>query len=82
METKILSILERVAPMKVKTMEYRGKPRWITNELEARMKERKKASKKARSTRLLGDELELRKVRNLAAKEIKVAKTEYLRKKL
>ena len=82
LETKILSILERVAPMKVKTMEYRGKPKWISRELEAQMKERKQASKKARSTGQLEDELKLRRVRNLAAKEIKGAKTEYLRKKL
>ena len=82
LETKILSILERVAPMKVKMMEYRGKPKWISRGLEARMRERKQASKKARSTRKMEDELELRRVRNLAAKEIKEAKTEYLRKKL
>ena len=82
LETKILSILERVAPMKVKMMEYRGKPKWISRGLEARMRERKQASKKARSTRKMEDKVELRRVRNLAAKEIKEAKTEYLRKKL
>ena len=82
LETKILSILERVAPMKVKTLEYRGKPRWISRELENRMKERKKASRKARRTKKLEDEHESRRIRNLAAKEIRGAKTEYLRTKL
>ena len=48
LETKICSILERVAPMKIKTLDYRGKPKWISQQLEARMIERRKASKKAR----------------------------------
>ena len=82
LELKNQKILNQVAPMKVKSLEYRGKPRWISRELEARMKERKKVSQKARRTRLLEDELESRRVRNIAAKEIKGAKLEFLRKKL
>ena len=54
LETKILNILERIAPMKVQTLEYRGKPSWISKELEARTKERMIASKKARRSRLKG----------------------------
>ena len=75
LETKILSVLERVAPMKVKMLEKRAKPRWISQELEERMKDRKKASRKA-------SEQESRRIRNIAAKEIRGAKKEYLRKKL
>ena len=82
LETKILSILERVAPMKIKILEHRGKPKWISHELETKMKERKEASRKARKTKLIEDELEFRRIRNQTAKEIKGAKTEYLRKKL
>ena len=40
------------------------------------MKKRKEAIRKARRTKLSEDELESRRIKNLAAKEIKGAKTE------
>ena len=79
LKRKIANILENVAPMEVKQMEYRGKPRWIIKELEVLMKERKLTDLKARRSRNREDELESRRVRNKAAKEIKNAKTEYLK---
>ena len=51
LETKIQKILEKVAPMEVKKLAYRGKPRWITKELESLMKERKRTDRKARQSR-------------------------------
>ena len=57
LERKITNILENVAPMEVKKMEYRGKPRWITEELEVLMKERKLTDRKARKSRNMEDEL-------------------------
>ena len=68
--------------MEVKKLAYRGKPRWITKELESLMKERKQKDRKAKQSRLFEDELDSRRVRNNAAKEIKNAKTNYLKTKL
>ena len=51
LETKIQKILEKVAPMEVKKLAYRGKPRWITKELESLMKERKRTDRKASQSR-------------------------------
>ena len=82
LETKVQNILEKVAPMEVKKLAYRGKPRWITKELESLMKERKQKDRKAKQSRLFEDELDSRRVRNNAAKEIKNAKTNYLKTKL
>ena len=82
LERKITNILEKVAPMEIKKVANKGKPRWITKELEILMKERKLTDRKARSTKNFEDELESRRVRNIAAKEIKHAKTEYLKVKL
>ena len=68
--------------MEVKPMEYRGKPKWITKELEILLKERKLADFKARRSKKMEDEIESRQVRNKAAKAIKNAKTEFLKVKL
>ena len=59
---KIFNILEKVAPMEVKPMEYRGKPKWITKELEIIMKERKLADFKARRSKKMDGEIESRQV--------------------
>mgnify|MGYP006908606527 CR=1 FL=1 len=82
LERKIITILEKVAPMEIKKIEHKRKPRWITKELDVLIKERKLVDWKARSSRNMEDELESRRVRNKAAKEIKNAKTEYLKVKL
>ena len=68
--------------MEIKKIEHKRKPRWITKELDVLIKERKLVDWKARSSRNMEDELESRRVRNKAAKEIKNAKTEYLKVKL
>ena len=82
LETKIRNLLEKVAPMKIKNLVYRGKPRWISKEIDTHIKERHRTRSKANKTKLMADELEARRVRNIAAKKIKNAKTEYLRKKM
>ena len=82
LERKITNVLEKVALMEVKKIEYRGKPRWITKELEALMKERKLTDRKARSSKKLEDKMVSRRVRNKAAKDINNAKTDYLKVKL
>ena len=82
LEDKIRNILEKVAPMITKTMKYRGKPRWLTKELEENMKERVKLRKKAKETKLMKDELEARTCRNITARKMKQAKKEHLRTKM
>ena len=82
LEKKINGILEEVAPMQIKKLAHRGKPCWITEELETCMKERKEADRKARRTRLMEDELQSRRIRNQVAKEIKSAKTNFVKIKL
>ena len=82
LEMKIKEIIDKVAPMKVKKLALREKPRWITKELESLMKERKQSDRKARQTRQIEDELQSRKIRNHTAKEIKAAKVNYLKTKL
>ena len=82
LENKIRNILERVAPMKVKNLDYRGKPRWISKEIDIRIKERNRSRKVANRTKSMVDELKARTVRNLAAKEIKTAKKDFLKKKM
>ena len=68
--------------MHVKKLAYRGKPCWITEELESCMKERKQADRKARRTRLVEDELQSRRIQNQGVKEIKSANTNFLKIKL
>ena len=82
LEDKIRKILDRVAPMKTKTMKYRGKPRWLTSDIEDKMKERVQLGKKAKETKSMMDELEARRARNETGKKIKNAKKEHLRVKM
>ena len=81
LEEKINSILEKVAPMKMRTLKARVKPRWITLEMQKRRKENVRLRKKASRTKKFEDEQAARKARNDCAKEMKSAKLEYLRKK-
>ena len=71
LERKITNILENFAPMEVKKMEYRGKPRWKTKDLEGLMKERKWTDRKSRKSGNIEDELKSRQIRYKAVKEIK-----------
>ena len=82
LEDKIQAILEKVAPMKTKTLSAREKPKWLTPEMQNRRKEKVRLRKKASRSKKIKDEHEARKVRNESAKEMKNAKLEYLRKKL
>ena len=82
LEIKIRDILEKVAPMKVKNMVYGGKPRWISKSIDSFIKERYKTRKKANKTKSMINEIEARRVRNQAAKEIKTAKREFLKKNM
>ena len=82
LENKIRNILEKVAPMKTKNLVYRGKPRWISTDIDARLKERHRARIRANKTKSMVDELEARSIRNIAAKEIKTARKDYLKKKM
>ena len=63
-------------------LEERGKPRWLTKELEESMKERVKLRKKAKKTKLMKDEMEDRTCRNITARKMKQAKREHLRTKM
>ena len=82
LEDKINNILERVAPMRIKKMSYRGKPRWMTPNLVKRTKERLTSRKKANRTKDWEDEKEARRIRNEVNKEVKNAQKEFLRRKL
>ena len=82
LEDKINGILEKVAPMRVKKRNSRGRPQWMTPILLSRMKERLKARNKAKRTKNLADEKEARQIRNQVSKEVKNAETHYMRKKL
>ena len=82
LETKIRSVLDKVAPMKIKNMVYRGKPRWISKEIDNHIRERHRTRRKANRTKSMADEQEARRIRNIAAKKIKTAKLEYLKKKM
>ena len=82
LEEKIQNILENVAPMKTKVMRAKEKPRWLTQEMQERRKEKVRLRKKASRSKKLEDEQEARRVRNESAKEIKNARLEYLRRKL
>ena len=82
LEEMINAILEKVAPMKTKTLKARIKPRWITVEMQNRRKENVRLRKKASRTKNFEDELAARQARNECAREMKKAKLEYLRKKL
>ena len=79
---KIRHILESVAPMRKKKLEQRGKPKWLTQQLELKMRSRAKLRKKAKSTKKMEDEMTARRVRNEVTREVKNAKREHLRKNL
>ena len=79
---KIRNILESVALMRKKKLQHKGKPKWMSKELEERMSERASSRKKAKSSRIMDDELEARKVRNTVTKQVRKAKQEYLKKNL
>ena len=79
---KIRNILETVAPMRKKKLVNRGKPRWLVEELEEKMKERARSRRKAKTSKLMEDELEARKVRNDVTKLVRKAKQDHLKKSL
>ena len=82
LKEKIIEIIEKVAPMIVKRMKQKGKPKWLTEDLEEKVKERVKWRKIANRSKREEDEIIARNKRNGAAKEIKKAKQEHFRKKL
>ena len=79
---KIRNILETVAPMRKRKLEHKGKPKWLTEQLEQKMKARAKLRKKAKATAQMEDEMTARRVRNEVTREVKGAKREHLRKNL
>ena len=82
LEEKMIKIIEMVAPMKVKKMKNKGKPRWMTQELTEKVKDRVKWRKVANRTKREEDETVARKKRNETGKAIKKARQEHLRKRL
>ena len=82
LEDKINCMLEKVAPMRVKKSKTRGRPRWMTPALQARMKERLKVRNKAKRTKTVEDEKEARRIRNQVSKEVKSAERDYMKVKL
>ena len=82
LEEKINRILEEVAPMRIKTMKFRGRPKWLSPGLVERMKERQRSRKKASRTKSIEDERVARQIRNEVSKEVKNAEKEYMRRKL
>ena len=79
---KIIRVLESVAPMTIKKLNSRGKPKWMTKALEARIKERSRARQKASWTKLQEDEHNARRIRNEVSKEVKEAEKNYMKRKL
>ena len=79
---KIRHVLESVAPMQKKKLEHQGKPKWLTLQLEQKMRTRAKLRKKAKATKQMEDEMTARRVRNEVTREVKMAKREHLRKNL
>ena len=51
LEENINGILEKVAPMRIKRRQSRGRPQWVTPALQLRMKKRLKARNKAKQTK-------------------------------
>ena len=82
LEDKINTILEYVAPMKIKKAKYRGRPKWVTPNLVLRMKERVLSRQKANVSKSKDDEMKARQIRNEVAKEIKSAEKDFMKKKL
>ena len=77
---KIRQVLESVAPMRRKKLEHRGKPKWLTQKLEQKMRTRAKLRKKAKATKTMEDEMTARRVRNEGTREVRMAKREHLKK--
>ena len=82
LEEKITHILDSVAPMRVKKLKKEGKPKWMTRDLEARIKERGMARQKASWSKLEVDEQKARKVGKEVSKEVKQAETQFMKRKL
>ena len=82
LEDKINNILEQVAPMKIRKMKYRGRPKWMTPFLLERMKQRQQSRKKANRSKLDIDEREARRIRNEVGKEVRGAEREFMKQKL
>ena len=82
LEEKIIQIIEKVAPMLVKKTKQKGKPRWITEELREKVRERVIWRKIANQSKNIEDEMTARKKRNEAGKLLKAARKEHLRRKL
>ena len=61
---KIQGILEKVAPMKTKTLNSREKPTWLTPEIQYRRKEKVRLRKKASRTKNIDYEHEAQQARN------------------
>ena len=70
LENKINAILEKVAPMRVKKRNNRGRPQWLTPALLGRMKERLQSRNKAKRTKTVEDETGARRIRNQVSKEV------------
>ena len=77
----IIDTLDQMAPLRTSTFR-KDKPEWLTAELIEIMKDRDQALKLACRTKNLEDKRNARKLRNLANKSIKSAKSEYLLNKL
>ena len=82
LEDKINTVLEYVAPIKIKKAKYRGRPKWVTPDLVLRMKGRVLSRQKAKLSKRIEDEMQARRIRNEVAKEIKSAEKEFMKKKL
>ena len=82
LEDKINRVLQQVAPMIVKKAKYRGRPKWVTQDLLSKIKERAQSRQKANKSKSEEDEKQARKIRNQVAKEVKNAEKAYLKKKL
>ena len=82
LEEKIIEVVEKVAPMMVKKIKKGGRPRWMTEELTKKVKERVKWRKVANKSRRVEDELIARKKRNETAKALKKVRHEHFRTKL
>ena len=77
----IIDTLDQMAPLRTSTFR-KDKPEWLTAELIETMKDRDQAMKMACRTKNIDDKRNARKLRNLANKSIKSAKSNYLLNKL
>ena len=77
----IIDTLDQMAPLRTSTSR-KDKPEWLTAELIEIMKDTDQAMKMACRTKNPDDKRNARKLRNLANKSIKSAKSDYLINKL